>query len=457
MPELPPPEVLRYMPSSHWKPLELLPFPLRYGKISTGYIATATAARATRGGEPAAGAAVPQAARTRVCPCAGRLALPPRWPRRAGAARAHTRAGPGRLVSCRPASRPPPVSPRGLLLPPSLSHLPSSKSAAGHEAPDPRRRCRPPGDGARRAPRGRRAWGATGAEERARRGKEAEVDDEEAERRRKEEVNRKIASRKALSVILRREATKAVLDKRKPGKGTRRLLPRTVLEALHDRVAALRWDSALKVFELMRDQVWYRPHIGIYIKLITMLGKCKQPEKAHELFQAMIDEGCAPNLESYTALVSAYSRSSRFREAFELLDQMKDTPGCQPDVQTYSILIKSCLHAYDFERVKSLMADMARVGIRPNTVTYNTLIDAYGKAGKFAEMESTLLKMLQNCKPDVWTMNSTLRAFGSSGQIETMENCYEKFQASDFWRVLPALTTTSTHLHLRKIYLYSVC
>lgn len=93
-----------------------------------------------------------------------------------------------------------------------------------------------------------RAWAAAGAEGRARRGKEAEVEDEkEAGRRRKEEVNRKIASRKALSVILRREATKAVLDKRKPGKGTRRLLPGTVLEALHDRIAALRWDSALKV------------------------------------------------------------------------------------------------------------------------------------------------------------------------------------------------------------------
>jgi len=107
-------------------------------------------------------------------------------------------------------------------------------------------RALPPAVSAAREPP--RAWAAAGAEERARRGKEAaEADGEEAERRRKEEVNRKIASRKALSIILRREATKAVLDKRKPGRGTRRLLPRTVLEALHDRVAALRWDSALKV------------------------------------------------------------------------------------------------------------------------------------------------------------------------------------------------------------------
>lgn len=137
-----------------------------------------------------------------------------------------------------------------------------------------------------------------------------------------------------------------------------------------------------QVFELMRDQVWYRPYVGIYIKLITMLGKCKQPGKAHELFQAMVDEGCAPNLESYTALVSAYSRSGSFDRAFALLDQMKATPGCRPDVQTYSILIKSCLHAYDFDKVKDLLEDMARAGIRPNTVTYNTLIDAHGKAGR---------------------------------------------------------------------------
>jgi pentatricopeptide repeat protein len=107
---------------------------------------------------------------------------------------------------------------------------------------------------------------------------------------------------------------------------------------------------AAQVFELTRDQVCYRPQIGIYIKLITMLGKCKQPEKAHELFQSIIEEGCAPNLESYAALVSTYSRSGRFGEAFALLDRMKATPGCWPDVQTYSILINSCLHAYMVSR-----------------------------------------------------------------------------------------------------------
>lgn len=64
---------------------------------------------------------------------------------------------------------------------------------------------------------------------------------------RKEEVNRKIASQKAISVILRREATKAVIERKRGPNNSKKLLPRTVLEALHDRITALRWESALKV------------------------------------------------------------------------------------------------------------------------------------------------------------------------------------------------------------------
>ncbi|XP_021854033.2 pentatricopeptide repeat-containing protein At5g48730, chloroplastic [Spinacia oleracea] len=261
--------------------------------------------------------------------------------------------------------------------------------------------------------------------------KEYTKEKERESKERKEEINSKIASRKAISVILRREATKAVLEKKK-GISSKRLLPRTVLESLHERITALRWESALKIFELMREQLWYKPNSGIYIKLIVMLGKCKQPQKAHELFLAMVDEGCVVDHEACTALLSAYSRSCQFDEAFALLEHMKNSSNCRPDVYTYSIFIKSCLHVFAFDKVRMLLSDMVSQGIPPNTVTYNTLIDSYGKAGKFAEMESILAEMLTNrhCEPDVWTMNSTLRAFGNSGQIEMMETCYEKFQGA---------------------------
>lgn len=137
-----------------------------------------------------------------------------------------------------------------------------------------------------------------------------------------------------------------------------------------------------QVFELLREQLWYRPNSGVYIKLIVMLGKCKQPEKALELFQAMIEEGCPVSNESYTALLSTYGRSARFEQAFSLLEYMKNAPDLQPDVHTYTVLIKSCLHFSAFDKVEALLSDMAAQGIKPSTVTYNILIDAYGKTRK---------------------------------------------------------------------------
>lgn len=114
-----------------------------------------------------------------------------------------------------------------------------------------------------------------------------------------------------------------------------------------------------------------------------MLGKCKEPEKAQSLFEMMVEEGCVVNQEAYTALLSAYSRSGRFHEAFSILEEMKNIPNCLPDVFTYTILIKSCLQVYDFDKVQILLSDMECMGIKPNTVTYNTLIDSYGKAKRF--------------------------------------------------------------------------
>lgn len=143
-----------------------------------------------------------------------------------------------------------------------------------------------------------------------------------------------------------------------------------------------------QVFELLQEQLWYRPNPAVYIKLIVMLGKCKQPEKAEELFQAMIDEGCSVNHESYTALISAYGRSSLFDKAFSLLEQMKNTPDCQPDVHTYSILIRSCLQVFAYDKVQALLSDMEIQRIKPNTITYNTLIDAYGKSKKYCTYPS---------------------------------------------------------------------
>ncbi|RZC48743.1 hypothetical protein C5167_017168 [Papaver somniferum] len=204
----------------------------------------------------------------------------------------------------------------------------------------------------------------------------------------------------------------------------------TVTESLADRMHKKLWDEALQVFEMLKEQPFYHPKEGTYMKLLVLLGKSGQPSRAQKLFDEMLEEGLDPTAELYTALLTAYSRSNLLEKAFAVLEEMKGLPLCQPDVYTYSTLIKACIDASRFELVDRLYEEMAERLITPNTVTQNIVLSGYGKAGMFDEMEKVLSGMLESteCIPDVWTMNTVISLFGNKGQIEMMESWYEKFR-----------------------------
>ncbi|KAM1742101.1 hypothetical protein ACFX12_012136 [Malus domestica] len=220
------------------------------------------------------------------------------------------------------------------------------------------------------------------------------------------------------------------VKKKLDGKNNAKAWVNTVTEALSDAIDKKQWLQALEVFDMLREQPFYQPKEGTYMKLIGMLGRCGQPNRARQLFDTMVEEGCEPTLELYTALLAAYCRNNLIDEAFSVLNLMKTLPQCQPDVFTYGTLIKVCIDHLKFDLVESLYEEMAERLITPNTVTQNIVLSGYGKAGKYDQMEKVLSGMLEDtsCKPDVWTMNVILSVFGNKGQIDMMERWYEKFR-----------------------------
>ncbi|XVF22924.1 hypothetical protein REPUB_Repub12eG0212700 [Reevesia pubescens] len=235
----------------------------------------------------------------------------------------------------------------------------------------------------------------------------------------------------ALSRIIRREAAiEGIGRKAKSKKQRNRLWPKAVLEALDEAIKDNSWHSALEIFGLLRKQHWYEPRCQTYTKLIMMLGKCKQTEQASLLFETMLSEGLKPTIDVYTALVHAYGKSGFIDKAFATVEYMKSVSDCKPDVYTYSILINSCMKLCHFDLIRRILAEMSYLGIECSTVTYNTIIDGYGKAEMFEEMESILTDMIESgdSLPDIFTFNSIVGAYGSSGQIEKMENWYDEFQ-----------------------------
>ncbi|XP_004135941.1 pentatricopeptide repeat-containing protein At3g53170 isoform X1 [Cucumis sativus] len=236
--------------------------------------------------------------------------------------------------------------------------------------------------------------------------------------------------KKGLSRILRRDAAIKAIERKANSKKYNNLWPKAVLEALDEAIQENLWETALKIFGLLRQQQWYEPRCQTYTKLLMLLGKCKQPEQASLLFEIMFSEGLKPSIDVYTALVSAYGQSGLLHKAISTVDEMKSISDCKPDVHTYSILIDCCTRLRRFDLLKKILADMSCLGITCNTVTYNTIINGFGKAKMFEQMESLLLEMIESdsCPPDLITFNTFIRAYGNSEQIEKMEKWYKEFQ-----------------------------
>ncbi|CAL1367405.1 unnamed protein product [Linum trigynum] len=236
--------------------------------------------------------------------------------------------------------------------------------------------------------------------------------------------------KKTLSNILRTEAAIKAIEQKANSNKHNTLWPKAVLDALDDAISDDSWESALKILGLLRKQQWYEPRSRIYSRLMMMLGRCRQPEQASLLFEMMRCDGMKPTIDVYTGLVSAYGQSGRFQEAFSIIDEMKSASDCKPDVYTYSILLNSCTKIHRFDLIRRILDEMSYLGIEASTVTFNTIVDGYGKAGMFVEMENSLAEMLENgCSvPDVFTLNSVVGAYGGSGQIEEMEKKYAEFQ-----------------------------
>ncbi|KAL7083621.1 hypothetical protein ACP275_14G174900 [Erythranthe tilingii] len=237
-------------------------------------------------------------------------------------------------------------------------------------------------------------------------------------------------SKKDLSRILRTESAIKAVERKSKSSKYNNLWPKAVLEALNDAIKLNRWESALKIFDLLRKQHWYEPRGQTYTKLLVMLGKCKQPNQATLLFELMLSDGLNPTVDIYTALVGAYASSGHFNEAFSIVNDMKSIHGCKPDAFTYSILIKSCIKLHCFDMIELILNEMLQSGIEFSAVTYNILIDGYGKAKRFEQMEKLLTEVLQSGKfiPDIFTFNSVIGAYGGCGMIKEMEKRFDDFK-----------------------------
>ncbi|CAI0471590.1 unnamed protein product [Linum tenue] len=120
-----------------------------------------------------------------------------------------------------------------------------------------------------------------------------------------------------------------------------------------------------------------------YCTIIKVFADAKLWQMALKVKEDMLASGVTPNTYTWSSLISACGN------AVQTLKDMR-MAGVQPDGIAYTTAIKVCVESRNLQLAFSLFAEMKRYLIKPDLVTYNTLLRARTRYGSLREVQQCL-------------------------------------------------------------------
>ncbi|XP_010252754.1 PREDICTED: pentatricopeptide repeat-containing protein At4g16390, chloroplastic [Nelumbo nucifera] len=131
----------------------------------------------------------------------------------------------------------------------------------------------------------------------------------------------------------------------------------------------------------------------------------------------------------YNVTLKVFRKSRNFNRAEVLLEEMLKK-GIKPDNVTFSTII-SCARICSLpNKAVEWFEKMPQFGCNPDDVTYAAMIDAYGRAGNI----DMALSLYDRARTEKWridlvTFSTLIRIYGMSGNFDGALNVYEEMKA----------------------------
>lgn len=149
--------------------------------------------------------------------------------------------------------------------------------------------------------------------------------------------------------------------------------------------------------------------------LIDMYGKCGSLAKAREVFDEIMEK----DVLAWTAMISALAMHGCGEEAFVLFGKMV-SQGLKPNHVTFGSLLSACVHSGLVEKGRWCFDLMKRVYlIEPQVQHFACMVDLLGRAGFFSEAEMLIRSMPM--EPDSFVWGALLGACRMHGNVDLGE------------------------------------
>ncbi|KAL6902325.1 hypothetical protein ACP4OV_005201 [Aristida adscensionis] len=131
----------------------------------------------------------------------------------------------------------------------------------------------------------------------------------------------------------------------------------------------------------------FRPTVTTYNILMKACGS--NGERAKSVMNEMRRNGLCPDIISWSILMNIYGTSQNRDGAIQALRRMQRV-GIRLNVTAYTVAIKACVESNDLKLALHLFEEMKTHQLKPNLVTYKTLLTARSKYGSLQEVQQCL-------------------------------------------------------------------
>eukprot|EP00529_Nitzschia_sp_RCC80_P004656 CAMPEP_0113480984 /NCGR_PEP_ID=MMETSP0014_2-20120614/22166_1 /TAXON_ID=2857 /ORGANISM="Nitzschia sp." /LENGTH=965 /DNA_ID=CAMNT_0000374449 /DNA_START=462 /DNA_END=3356 /DNA_ORIENTATION=+ /assembly_acc=CAM_ASM_000159 len=209
------------------------------------------------------------------------------------------------------------------------------------------------------------------------------------------------------------------------GKSGHKLAPQMALSVLNDMIDLYK-----------KGNKYIRADVFAYTSVINAYARRGDVDGASKVFKMQVDDfkqsnntDAQPNIMTYNTMMNAWAKSRRqdaveaVEKLFVVVTKLYERGELEegPDVVTYSTLIDCWSKSRRKESpAKSLqyLKDMEAMGIKPDVMTYNGVLDAHAKQGDVDGALNVLETMQGEAKPDRQSYSILLDAWAKSGRDE---------------------------------------
>ena len=188
------------------------------------------------------------------------------------------------------------------------------------------------------------------------------------------------------------------------------------------------------LFDKMKQEDGLIPDVITYTALISAWGRQGNPWKAEKVLEDLLyeydqsspdNQNLKPNTRTVSTILSAWAKQSKDRpEAAERAEmwmkRISEDYGVDPNVYSYSIVLDAWAKSKNSDspdRARAILDHMnSSSSVRPNELTYTSVVNAYATHGRAEEAEALLMEMLDDPRlpnPDMYTFSSVLSAWSN--------------------------------------------